>query len=66
MVEERKHTLEYYNIWKEGGWTNVFLPTNHMRFDIKMSVWNNLNHDKFEGKKDQDPYEHLSKFYETC
>lgn len=43
-----------------------FQPANPLTFDINNYVLLGLKDNPFNGKEIKDPWEHLSKFYETC
>lgn len=46
--------------------THFFQPDNPLDSDIKTFAQQGLNENQYEGRDTQCPYEHLSKFYETC
>ena len=43
-----------------------FQPANPANFDIKGNVFTGLRENKFDGRANNDPWDHLSKFSETC
>ncbi|MCH86407.1 hypothetical protein A2U01_0007264 [Trifolium medium] len=43
-----------------------FRPTNSVNFDIKSTVLACLRENQFNGRANKDPWDHLSRFSETC
>jgi len=46
--------------------THGFQPVNPVAFNIKNSILVGLRENQYDGGSLQDPYEHLSLFYESC
>ena len=43
-----------------------FQPANPANFDIKGNVLTGLRENQFDGRANNDPWDHLAKFLETC
>ncbi|GAU39019.1 hypothetical protein TSUD_59750 [Trifolium subterraneum] len=63
---QRRMMGEYYKRFDTNQVSLGFRPTNSVNFDINSIVLLGLRENKFDGRENKDPWDHLSRFSEIC
>jgi hypothetical protein len=65
-MDDRKSMSEYFRPTDREGIIQGFVPANPIQLTPKPSVRKELKDNTFNGRRDEDPLEHLQEFYEVC
>ena len=65
-MDDESKLYEYFRPTDREGIIQGFVPANPIQINPKSSVRRELKESAFNGRRDEDPLEHLQEFYEVC